>query len=94
MGYLKSSMNILKNIYLFLAVLGLCCPAQVFSSCSGFSCRRARAPGCAGSGLQHLGSRVWVQYLWCTGLFALRLVGARFLVQRSKLCSLHWKADS
>ena len=42
-----------KNICLFLAVLGLCwgllssCGAYV-SCCGSFSCRGARAPGCAG----------------------------------------------
>ena len=48
-----------KKIYLFLAVLGLCCYVQAFSSCgkrcyflvvvsrlcSGFSCHRASVPG-------------------------------------------------
>ena len=70
MDYLKSPMNIFKNIYLFLVVLGFCCSAQAFSSCSGFSCCRAQALGCAGSGfaaLRHwsVGSVVVVHRLSC-----------------------------
>ena len=60
----QAFLSFLKSIYLFLAVLGLCCHTWAFSSygewgllstcdawashCSGFSCWEAWALGCAG----------------------------------------------
>ena len=67
--------DLLKNIYLCLAALGLHCCTRAFSSyneqgllsscgawashCGGFFCFRAQALG------------VWAQWLWCAGLVAL-----------------------
>ena len=86
--------------YLFLAVLGLRCCKQAFSSCrewgllfscgawdslcSGFSCCRA----CAARGLWSSGSVVVARGLNCS-------VGCRiFLDQGSNPGPLHWHADS
>ena len=86
-----------------MAVLGLHCCAQAFSSCgkqgppsnlsvwvshcSGSSCCGAQAPGLAGFS----SCSMWAQQL-CTDSAAPRHVGLPD--QGSNLCSLHYKADT
>ena len=119
--------SFLFKMYLFLAMLGLCCCTQAFSSCGvgvshwgGFSCCRAQALGtrvsvvaalrlstCDLLGLGAQASGVAVQGLSsCSS----RLSGMGSVVvaqgfscseacgnlpdQRSKMCPLHWQADS
>ena len=73
-------------VYLFLAVLGLCCCRQAFSSCGA-------RPSCDGSSARGTVSR-------CTGsvVVALRLSCSEacgiFLDQGSNLCLLHWQVAS
>ena len=95
-------------IYLFLAVLGLPCSAQAFSSCderellsswnawtshcSGFSCWRAWAEGCRTS-------VVVVPGLWSTGSivvahgFSCHVACGIFLDQELNPCLLYWQVD-
>ena len=73
MSQLICSSSFKKNIYLFLAVLGLCCCARASSSvrtshCGGFSCCGAQALGLRGlvvvfHELQNTGSVVVVHGL-------------------------------
>ena len=87
----------LNNIYwyLFLAVLGLCCCLQAFSSCcewellsscsartycQDFACWRAQVLGCVGFRAVAYGLSCIVQY----GIFP---------DQGSNPCPLHWQAD-
>ena len=76
------------NLFLLLAVLGLCCvgsslvavPAQA-SRCHGFSCCRAWVLGLSGSVVVAHGLR-------CS------MAAGIFLDRGLNLCPLHWQADS
>ena len=90
---LFSLVLLLKNVYLFLVVLGLCCCIQAFSSCSeqgllfsrvawtshcdGFSCYGAQTPGCLGSAAAACG-------ISCSTAYGI------FPQQGSNPCPLHW----
>ena len=53
-------LNLILFIYLFLAVLGLRCSVQTFSSCAGFSLwwlHLLRSTGCRRAGFSNCGSR-------------------------------------
>ena len=94
---LQLSSSFIYSFILILAVLGLSCHAQAFSSfsewgqlsnccarashCNGFYCCRTQALGC-------LGSVVVVHGLSCP--VACRI----FLDQGSNPCPLHWQVDS
>ena len=90
--YIYFFFSLLFFLNLFLAVLGLCCCAQAFSSCSewgllfiavrGFLIAVAspvEEHGLQAHGLQQLwlaGSRAQAQQLWCMGLVAPQHVGS------------------
>ena len=85
LGHRTNTYLIFKNkfiylIYLFLAVLGLCCSARA-SHCGGFSRCRARA----------LGARAPV--VVAHGLSCSVACGI-FLDQGLNQCPLHWQEDS
>ena len=93
-----------KFIYLFLAVLGLCCCTQTFSSCRERGLLFVAVHGlliavaslvaehglqaCGLQQLWHMGSVVVAHGLCCSAACGI------FLDQGSNPCSLHWQADS
>ena len=90
------SFCIFKNIYLFMALLGLCCWAWTFSSYGkrvllpGFSARASHCTGLCG-GTQALG--VWALVVVMHGLDCFTGYGI-FLDQESNPCLLRWHEDS
>ena len=90
-------------LYLFLAVLGLCCCVQAFSSCGQqglLSSCYLQASRCGGfsCGAQALGSTgfrscsMWILVV-THGLSCSMACGVS-LDQRLDLCPVHWQADS
>ena len=84
------------KIYLFLAVLGLCCCAQGFSSCRErgllfIVVRRLLIAVASCCGARVLGTRASVVVVH--GLSCSTVCGI-FLDQGSNPCPLHWQADS
>ena len=63
-------------MYIYMAVLGLCCCAWGFSASRGYSSCAVRASHCGGfsCGTRTLGE--WAQQLWHTGLVAWQHVGS------------------
>ena len=90
------SFCIFKNIYLFMAMLGLCCWSWTFSSYGkrillpSFS---AWASHCTGLRCGTQASGVWALVVVMHGLDCFTGYGI-FLDQESNPCLLHWQVDS
>ena len=84
------------SIYLFLAVLDLCCCAWAFSSCGepGYSSLQRQASHCGGfscCGARALGT--WASVVVAYGL-SCSVARGTFSDQGLNPCLLHWQADS